>query len=264
MLSFGDLYQGQVQWDSNITKMIPINSGRYLALFAGSLAICRDVISEIDKLGAIGLNVTQAMRGIENIYGETFDRNQRIEILQQRGLTKSDYVSLLGRSGNNSAILDVYEKMAEYSLDCDVMVCGFDDRQNPFIIGAASPGIVRNQTLDGCHAIGIAAKDARARLLWSGFDRKHSFGRVLFDAFDAKANAEMQPSIGFEWDTQIMFPDARMGVPKKLKRNLIESAWDKHNRSPFEKWNEEEDLPEPEDGWQDRILNLSRNELEQI
>jgi len=38
MLSFGDM-AGQIQWDSNVTKMIPVNSGKYLTLFAGSLPI---------------------------------------------------------------------------------------------------------------------------------------------------------------------------------------------------------------------------------
>jgi hypothetical protein len=264
MLSFGDLSQGQLQLDSNVTKMIPINSGRSLVLCAGTLAICREVISEIGNKSATWKAVKQAMRDVEAVYKEAFDRNQRIEILQQRGLTKANYQSLLASAGNNSSFLDIYDKMSEYALDCDLTICGFDDRKKPFIICAVSPGIVRDQTLDGCHAIGIASKEARARLLWSGFDRKHSVGRVLFDSFDAKATVEKYPSIGFEWDTQVMFPDSRMVVPKKTKKFLIEAAWETHNRSPFEKWDPDEHLPEPEVGWQERILNLSRSDLEPI
>jgi hypothetical protein len=64
MLSFGDLSQGQLQLDSNVTKMIPINSGRSLVLCAGTLAICREVISEIGNKSATWKAVKQAMRDV--------------------------------------------------------------------------------------------------------------------------------------------------------------------------------------------------------
>lgn len=263
MLSFGELSQEYVQWDSNVTKMIPIQSGRCLALFAGSLPICREVIYEIDKLANISADIHWTEREIEKIYKTAFERNQRIEILQQRGLSKADYVSLLGSAGNNSAVLDIYEKMADYTLDCDLMLCGFDGNRTPFIISVGSPGLARNhQSPDGCHAIGIAATAARGRLLWSGFDSSHPFGRVLFDTFDAKASVEMKAGIGFDWDAQVMFQDdGCKTVPKPIKRDLIEAAWDMHCRSPFEEWNDEEYLSEPEPGWEKRILALSGKEL---
>jgi hypothetical protein len=72
-------------------------------------------------------------------------------------------------------------------------------------------------------------------------------GQVLFDVFDAKANAETSLGVGFNWDVQILFPDSRMVLPKALKES-IEAGWETWARSPFKQFDPHSDLPEP-DGW---------------
>ncbi len=97
-----------------------------------------------------------------------------------------------------------------------------------------------------------------ARLLFSDFKRTHSVQRILYDSFDAKATAEMAVGVGYEWDATVItaFGDetiARVPIDKPTKE-LIERAWAKHNRSPFEK-REKDDIPNPPKDWKNVLLD---------
>jgi hypothetical protein len=61
--------------------------------------------------------------------------------------------------------------------------------------------------------------------------------RPLYDAFDAKVNAEMDPNVGYEWDATIALP-ATLGNHdvSEDKKELVDHAWGKYNRSPFVKF----------------------------
>jgi len=155
----------------------------------------------------------------------------------------------------------ISDEMSSFYYDCDVMICGIDEIFAPYIISIAPRGKLCNYSIQGFNSVGIGSDIANSRILWSDHERTHSIGRVLFDVFDAKANAEMSPGVGFSWDAKIIFHDGSYRVPKPIKE-LIERSWDEHNRSPFEEWNPEEDLPRPPDGWREQILALSKNDLE--
>jgi|SRR5271155_1460713 len=183
----------------------------------------------------------------------------------RRGISKAIYEQALATAAVSPLMQNIVMEMEEFIFDCDIMLCGINDFYKPYIISARAPGIVIDCTRQGFNSIGIGADIANPRMLWSKYERTHPVGRVLFDVFDAKANAEMSPGVGFSWDAIIIFADDGYAyeVPKTIKQ-LIESSWDEHNRSPFEEWNPEEDLPRPEERWKERILAISKDDLSRV
>lgn len=64
--------------------------------------------------------------------------------------------------------------------------------------------------------------------MFSESKRSHPIERVLYDAFDAKANAEMAIGVGYEWDADVIVSGKNQSetVPKEIK-DIIERVWDK-------------------------------------
>lgn len=74
----------------------------------------------------------------------------------------------------------------------------------------------------------------------------------IFDVFDAKVNAEMAVGVGYEWDSVVIMRNGFHDVPKAIK-DLIEKAWGKYNRSPFEKYDPKEHEKGPPHDWKERL-----------
>jgi hypothetical protein len=262
MLSFGDYSQ----WESDVTKIVRIPKTAEMdtyALMAGGLGECEAVLNEIYGIGNLDDSVLGLTSYLERIFQEKFSHFQEIEVLHKRGISKEAYERAIASPSVSPPMQEIYDNMKRFYFDCDVILCGINNSYRPYIISAAPPGKAFDLTRQGYSSIGIGADIANSRLLWSGYKRVHSIGRVLFDVFDAKANAEMSPGVGFSWDGVVIFADdgKAYSVPKRIKE-LIERSWDQHNRSPFEEWNPDEDLPPPEEGWKDKILALSKSDLE--
>jgi hypothetical protein len=202
---------------------------------------------------------------MESVFARRVDEYQVLDVLKPRGLTREFYEKLLLSGVDNSIVRDLYTDMQEWAFDCDLMFSGYDLGGTPFVISAGPPGKAFSHLLEGSFAIGVASKTARTRMLWAGYDTKHTLGRVLFDCFDAKATAELHPSVGTKWDALVLQRGGSLySVPKSITRDLIEAGWDNHVRSPFEEWNEEEDLPPPGDGLEKRVLNMTVAEFEKL
>jgi hypothetical protein len=177
------------------------------------------------------------------------------------GVSRLAYEAAIKANSRNSVIDRIAERMECFEFDCDVMMAFFDSASQPRILSVSPPGVVKDYTDQAFNSIGIACDIANSRLLWSDYEPSFKFGRALFDVFDAKANAEMSPGVGFSWDSQILFGDERRSVPKNIKE-LIERSWSEHNRSPFKGRDRNEDLPHPGARWRQRILELGKNDLE--
>jgi hypothetical protein len=132
-------------------------------------------------------------------------------------------------------------------------VCGFEDT-SPFILSLDPQGVVTDLTSVGCGSIGAGWEYATARLLFSEHERDHDIHRVLFDVFDAKANAEMALYVGYEWDAWIVFP-GKMGtheVPKDTKK-IVEDGWADSVRSPFEAHDPNKHANLPPADWKEQL-----------
>ena len=133
--------------------------------------------------------------------------------------------------------------------DSAAIVCvAYEDRQ-PFIGHLRYPGVFANMARNGLHAIGAGGQYAINRMLYSDSKRSHSVGRVLYDAVYSKYISEMAIGVGYETDASINTADnASFPVSKKVM-DLVTRAFAKQERSPFEKWDRKEDLPNPPRDW---------------
>jgi hypothetical protein len=88
-------------------------------------------------------------------------------------------------------------------------------------------------------------------MLWNTYKKSDPVEKVLYDAFDAKANAEMNVGVGYEWDATIAFPSKTVELPQKIK-TLLERAWNDRAYSPYEK-REKDDFPAAPKNWKSQL-----------
>jgi hypothetical protein len=262
MLTIGDYSQ----WDSDITKIVTLPKAEktdIYALIAGGIGQCEAVLGELCGIGDLDESLPRLAKHLGDVYMKHFSHFQEVAVLHKRGISKEDYVRAISSQSISPPMQKVYDEMEEFYFDCDIMLCGINRFLMPYMITVSPPGNSLDFTRQGFNSIGIGADIANSRLLWCGYKRIHPLGRVLFNLFDAKANAEMSPGVGFGWDGIVIFNDNATAyrVPEAVKA-LIERSWDEQSRSPFEEWNPDEDLPPPPEGWRDRILALSKKDLE--
>jgi hypothetical protein len=253
-LSYGET----ITWDSDSSKMFTLNPSGTLVLFAGGERDTGEIIARlIASQDKIGTSKSETKKKIEAESKDAIDFLVDRLYLSPRQLKREEYVAAISGQQINSHIRKVAEEIDEFSLGCHLIVCG-SDSGNLFILNMDSSGIATDMSMTGFHAIGSGWEQAIGRLLFSEHERKHSVGRVLYDCVDAKFGAELDPSVGYEWDAWVMLP-GKLGtypVPKKIK-DLVESAWAKFSRSPFEKYDRKVHKPGPPKGWEKTLEEFS-------
>ncbi len=251
-------YDDQTQWDSDGNKMIQINPSGTLLMFSGDELPLQKVTWALHAKGKElwYKERTAIVRVCEDEYKLVLDKMVEDKFLTPRLLKRTDYIAAVTSGTINSYIKQLAEDLAAFELACDLLVCGFDFMESPFILEITSPGIATDMTMTGFHAIGSGHEKAKSRLLFSEHKRIHSIERTLYDAFDAKAFAEMSQGVGYEWDATIITKSGFHPVPEDIKK-LIEKVWARSNRSPFDKYNPKEDEKSPPKNWKEQLAEFS-------
>lgn len=252
-LSYGD----HIQWDSDSSKILKLNPSGTLVMFSGDEESTQRVLANLISVGdEIGRKPRREIIKIcEAQYKEAVDDLIETKFLRPRLLTKQDYVRAITAPKLNHMLRSLADEIKKFQIGCDVMVCGFDDKKKPFILEISSPGVVTDMTMTGFHAIGSGWDKAVSRLLFAEHKREHTITRVVYDAFDAKANAEMAAGVGYQWDGVVaLHHETPFVVITDRAKELLERAWAKFNRSPFEKRDRKKDLPNPPRNWEQELL----------
>jgi hypothetical protein len=134
-------------------------------------------------------------------------------------------------------------------------VCGFIQKLLPYVLLLEPPGVVTDCTNNGFCAIGSGAEKAISRLLFADHKREHGVAHVLYDCFDAKANAEMNSFVGYDWDAYLLSGGRVKAVPPTAKP-LLDRVWAARNRSPFKKKRDPDDLPGPPRNWEMQLRQI--------
>jgi hypothetical protein len=252
-------YGPTIQWDSDSTKILRIGSSSVYALISGGELMITRVLRELNSKPKFGEDLPATIKACEESYKKAESEVLEATFLHPYLLDVHDFNAAITRRRINSFMKNLAEQMGkeryeENYTSCGLILCGFDSQKKAFILDLSSPGLVTDFTNTGTRASGSGSEWATARLLWSGWKRDHPIHRVLFEVFDAKANAEMAPTVGTDFDVTILTADGATPLPKGEK-DILERAWVKVDRSPFEKHNPDTDLPEPPENWQSQLEN---------
>jgi hypothetical protein len=245
-------YGDYIQWDADETKIVPLEATHgIVALVSGADDYIGPVLRGLNVEG-LGSNLTALLEKAEAVYEAVLTKTVTAEFLKPRLIKREEYIKAISQPEINPYMETLAEDIAEYELDCDLLLCGFDSLKKPYIVSLSPSGVPADITRNGFHAVGSGFDKAISRLLWSEWKRSYPVERVLFDAFDAKANAEMAVGVGYDWDATILTNDHQLHeVPPDIK-DLIEKAWSRWTRSPFHV-REKDDLGPPPKDWKDRL-----------
>lgn len=231
---------GLAQSDTDVRKILPIGGYNWRALIAGDPSFALKVIQKAKTLlltvKGQDISLELMMKTIKEAYQETRKNEVRDTILQKFLITEELIVarpnSLLPLSGQIEGKL--VKELVEFDVRCDLLVCGFDEKNKPHIFSVSNPGIVTVHDLAGNYAIGSGAQNAIERMLWDEVERKQDLPIVLYKVLSAKANAEIVQGVGFLWDAEVMIAGHKAErVPRKI-RSLIDEVFNENDKSPFE------------------------------
>ncbi len=246
-------YDDNVQWDSDCDKIIEINPSGTICMAAGDDESIFRVIRRLGTKPEFGATLEASIGACEAAYQEALQDEVEAVFLKPRMLSRADYITGITGGSINEYMLSLAKSIDDFEM-CDLILAGFTKDKEPYLLEVTETGQAEDCKNAGSTAIGSGAEKAISRLLWAETKRIHSIERVLWDVFDAKANAEMAVGVGYEWDAAIILPGRVVRVEEKIKK-LIERAWSQHNRSPFDKHNPKEDLDLPPQNWRSQLHN---------
>jgi hypothetical protein len=213
------------------SKIVRLNSDKCIVLFAGGE---RDVTEVISRLVAVedqlGKNKRQTKIALERESKGAIDFIVDRLCLAPRQLARTEYVNAISGGQINAYMKTVAEEMHNFELDCSLLVCGSEGTRM-FILSLDQKGLGTDTTTTGFDRIGSGSEKAFSRFLFSEHKREHDVERVLCDAFDAKASAEMAVGVGYECDAWVVLPGT-LGVhtvPEEIK-DIMERAWSRYSR----------------------------------
>jgi 20S proteasome alpha/beta subunit len=258
----GISYGEHIQWDSDSTKIATLNDKGTTALFAGGEEATARVLSALVARGQeIGDDQEATRKICEQEYTTSMQELIEAKFLRPALLDHKEYLAALRQPSVNDYIYSIAKKIDQFEMDCAFLVCGFDAQNIGFLFELQPPGIATNFFTTGFQAIGSGWDKSVARLLFSEHKRTNPIHRVLYDLFDAKANAEMASGVGYEWDAQILVSGRFVFDLSEDPKKLVERVWAKFNRSPFDK-RTKEDLPSPHSGWKHTLAAISKDTME--
>jgi hypothetical protein len=245
-------YADDIQGDTDSTKIVPVGTRGAHVLISGNETTISRMLASLNTQTDIGKSSSGSRTILENTYKEIESEMLEAAFLKPF-LSITDYSSAVTKQGVNTVIEGIARRIEEARqqqapVNCGLLLCGFDENDSAFILDLAAPGLSTNMTHTGFHAIGSGSGYALNKLLSCDWERTHSVDQVLYECFDAKATAEQDPNVGYDWDAVILTKGQVEHVPKPIK-TMIDRAWTQHTRSPYENWNEEDDLPLPPENW---------------
>lgn len=156
-------------------------------------------------------------------------------VLAPRLLTKELLVS---RSNDllplgQEFFVEVSDEAKALKTSSQLLVCGFDSRDEPHIFSVINPGVANIHDLTGFHAVGIGAIMAISRLLVLESLKEDALPLAIYQAFDSKVNAEIMQGVGYNWDAEILVSGKKAEeVPRKIK-TLVEEIYESLPLTPL-------------------------------
>lgn len=264
-LTYGDNFsRPAMQGESGgVEKRIEIGNTGWHVLVAGTPTFAEDVIRVAEARIAQNETISDSYPSIMDCMKAAYQavRESAIvdQILRPNLLTKEDFVS---RSNallplQDSYFLGIANNVNGFRLDCSLLVCGFDEAGEGRIFSVDEPGVVNSHELTGFHAIGSGAETAIAHLLFRAAEAEDELDLALYQAFEAKAHAEVIQGVGAYSDEWILTSDGIIDVPREIDQ-LLGDVYDSATQLPFKKNRAElEPKKNPPKNWEDKLKDFT-------
>lgn len=254
-----------MQADTGICKVLRLADSRWYALVAGTISFGEQVVRTISDKVRADPKLAQDLTGImgcgTRVFAELWKEQMTAQILTPKLLTED---LLLRRPSNLTPLPASYfgsvtDEMNKFWIDSSILICGFDVRGKPHLIQIDAPGRGSTHNTMGYAAIGSGSDTAIGRLMWKETDRTFSLDRVLYEALDAKAHAELIQGVGYKWDAYVLVKgqDSAVEVPGHIW-DMIDTAFNfaNNNWPPYDPI-PSEDLPTAD--WQQQVEKYARD-----
>jgi hypothetical protein len=257
-ISFGNL---GVKGDTDSVKILPLQNETHAMIAGNDDAIAR-VLAKLAMHDELGKD-RKATKG----FCETAYREAESEMLEMRHLHPFMSMQKFEKSLTEKQVNSVVERIAEAirvdrneseepTFSCSMIICGFDDKRNPYILTLMSPGVCVDATQAGFATIGSGAGHALKEMFDNEWERTFPLDRALYDILDAKIEAEEDDNVGYNWDAVILTAKASNKVPTEIK-TMLDRAWIDLHRSPYAVFNKDEDKPRPPRDWKGRLKEFT-------
>jgi hypothetical protein len=250
-------YGQEILGETDAVKIVPVGeSGAHAMISGNDDSTCR-VLAKLTLEDDIGKHRNDTASKLEKAYKEA-EREVMEKHFLHPFISTADYEQALLKKRVNRVTQSIAEAMqANRTSDnpvfgCAIVLCGFDAQKKPYLLELQPPGVCTDATLNGFSSIGSGSDYALQRLLSTEWNRKYPIDRALYEIFDAKVQAENDMNVGYNWDAIVLTQDKTVAVPDETK-TMIDRAWIKLNRSPYETFDPEEDMPLPPDDWMKKL-----------
>jgi 20S proteasome alpha/beta subunit len=251
---------GTFKSESTETKIVEVEKD-VLALTAGAEKSISRMLGKFRSNNDFGKSLSQTISDCQIASKECMFELLENDFLNRHMLTLQQYVDIISRPEINDHIRAVMDDMQNYQHDnaCQLIVCGFTANSEPFLLKVCCPGVTTDITATGYCAVGSGFDWAMSMLLWSDVEATHGIDRILYETFNAKANAEGDLYVGTDWDAKIKTLNKSEVVPKDIKK-LVEQAWVQYTLSPYEE-RDEDSLEPPPDDWKRTLEDYAKKVL---
>jgi hypothetical protein len=260
-------YSDEIAGDTDSSKILSLGDNGTHVMISGADRSIGRVLAKLVLHDDLGKS-----KEITKKYCEEAYREAEREILELRYLgpfiASDEYKQALLKKRVNSVIRSISKKIDkdrdencdDPTFSCSVVLCGFDEKEKPYLLSLESPGVCTDMTLNGFCSIGSGSGYALQRLLSTEWERKFPIDRALYEVFDAKIQAENDPNVGYDADVIVLTAKKSTPMPEDTK-TMLDRAWIKQNRSPYVTFNPDEDVPLPPDDWMDKLKVFAETAL---
>lgn len=212
--------------DIGVKKILPIGKTGWHALMAGDPSFAQEVIGAVsDAIAdetkphhAAYPGTLKAMMGCVKACYKSIRRQWVIDrFISPRFLDEKDPYSNLPDEYKEALAATI----ADFSISCSLLICGFDGKGMPHVFSVVWPGVAASHDTPSFHAIGIGRDLALGQLYQYETTESQDLDETMYELFDAKATAEMNPNVGYLWDCCILVPNREpVDITQKVRAAL--------------------------------------------
>jgi len=231
-------FTARLKSEGSVPKILGLPNG-WLMAFAGDRAFAEEtqfrawsLMTRAVRAANDDWDVVSAPDLVHDALLEQWRHGVERDVLRPRFLTLDNY-----RQADDKTRTEADEAIAAYRQNdtCDLLLCGF-------FKDVAQIHVV---TLDGqareydFATIGSGAEVADAMLTWRKTSATDRIARVIYEVYEAKAHAELDPFVGSELDAFILkgnfMPDARdnLRAMSPAMKSFLRSTLFFHDQTPF-------------------------------